>query len=187
MIMLGPTLETERLILRPPQADEFHAWCAMFGDEEVSRFIGGTQPPPVVWRTLRAVAGGWALDGFHMFSVIEKATGEWVGRIGPLRPEGWPGTEVGWGVVRSRWGLGYAPEAAVAAIDWAFDHLGWTEVIHTIDPANVASQAVARKLGSTNRGPGRLPAPYEDNPVDIWGQTREQWRARPVQFGRSRL
>ena len=180
--MLGPTLETERLILRPPQADEFPAWCALLGDEEASRFIGGAQPPPVVWRVMRTVAGGWALDGFHMFSVIEKATGDWVGRIGPLQPEGWPGAEVGWGVVPSRWGLGYAPEAAAAAIDWVFDHLGWAEVIHTIDPANVASQAVARKLGSTNRGPGKLPAPYEENPVDIWGQTREQWRA-----ARSRL
>ena len=173
--MPGSTLETERLILRPPRAEEFPAWCALFSDETAMRFIGGAQPPPVVWRTLRTVAGGWALDGFHMFSVIEKASGAWVGRIGPIHPHGWPGTEVGWALVPGFWGRGYATEAAAAAIDWAFDRLGWTDVIHTIDPDNAASAAVARRLGSANRGPGKLPAPFEGHPVDIWGQTREQW------------
>jgi hypothetical protein len=59
-----------------------------------------------------------------------------------------------------------------------FDHCGWSEVIHTIAPKNVPSQGVARRLGSANRGPGMLPAPFEDSPVEIWGQSREAWRAR---------
>ena len=51
-------------------------------------------------------------------------------------------------------------------------------MIHSIDPDNVASQELAQRLGSRNRGPGKLPAPFEDVPIDIWGQTREEWRAR---------
>jgi RimJ/RimL family protein N-acetyltransferase len=70
------------------------------------------------------------------------------------------------------------PEGSEAATDWAFHNLGWTEVIHSIDPANVASQAVARKLGSRNRGAGALPPPFEHARVDIWGQSREEWRRR---------
>ncbi len=124
------------------------------------------------------MAGGWAMDGFSMFSVIEKASGRWAGRLGPWSPAEWPGTEVGWGLVPWAWGKGYATEGSTAAMDWAFDHLGWTDIIHTIDPANVASRAVARRLGSSNRGPGRLPPPYESAGIEIWGQTREQWRAR---------
>jgi RimJ/RimL family protein N-acetyltransferase len=124
------------------------------------------------------MAGAWALTGVAMFSVLEKETGRWVGRLGPWRPADWPGPEVGWGIVREAWGRGYATEGATAAIDFAFDQLGWDEVIHCIDPDNFASQAVARRLGSANRGPGRLPAPYEDARIDIWGQSREQWRAR---------
>lgn len=93
-------------------------------------------------------------------------------------PEGWPDTEVGWGITRDCWGRGYAPEAAAAAIDWAFDHLGWKHVVHCIDPANTSSQAVARKLGARNLRPGKLPPPFEDAPIDIWGQSREEWRAR---------
>jgi RimJ/RimL family protein N-acetyltransferase len=148
------------------------------GNAEASRFIGGPQARPVAWRGLLQVAGAWSIQGFSMFSVIEQATGRWIGRLGPWFPEGWPGPEVGWAIIPEAQGRGYATEGAAAAIDWAFDHLGWTEVIHTIAPANLASQAVARRLGSTNRGPGRMPAPYEDQPVDVWGQTGEAWRAK---------
>jgi RimJ/RimL family protein N-acetyltransferase len=79
---------------------------------------------------------------------------------------------------RSAWGKGYATEAAVAAIDWAFDALGWTDVIHSISPDNTASQLLAQRLGSVNRGPGQLPEPFAGERVDIWGQSREQWLAR---------
>ncbi len=120
---------------------------------------------------MTGVAGSWALHGFGMFSVIEKASGRWIGRVGPWRPEGWPGTEIGWGLLTGAQGQGYAVEAATASIDWAVDHLGWDDVIHTIDPANLASIGLAQRLGSTNRGPGRLPAPYEDRAIDVWGQS----------------
>jgi RimJ/RimL family protein N-acetyltransferase len=173
-------IETPRLLLRIPRAEDLDAFAAMMADEEVARYIGGTAPRSTAWRALMGLIGAWHAYGFAMFSVIEKATGRWVGRLGPWRPEGWPGPEVGWAIVRDCWGRGYATEGAAAAIDWAFDHLGWTEVIHCIDPANVASQCVARKLGSRNRGPGRLPDPFHEAPIEIWGQTREEWRQRPA-------
>jgi RimJ/RimL family protein N-acetyltransferase len=116
--------------------------------------------------------------GCAMFCVVEKSSGRWIGRLGPWVPDGWPGTEVGWGLVREAWGKGYATEGAAASIDWAFDRLGWSDVIHCIDPDNAPSQAVARRLGSRNRGPGLLPAPFEAAPIDLWGQSREDWRAR---------
>jgi len=105
--------------------------------------------------------------------VVDRATGQWVGRVGPMKPEGWPGTEVAWSLGAAFHGKGYATEAATAAIDWAFEYLGWTEVIHTIHPDNVPSQAVAARLGSVNLRQAPMPSP-----IDIWGQSREQWRAR---------
>ena len=142
------------------------------------RFLGGVQDRSMAWRAMMTMAGSWAIHGFGMFSVIEKASGRWIGRLGPWSPEGWPGTEVGWGLSRSAWGQGFATEGAAAAIDWAFDHLGWSEVIHCIDPENRASQDVARRLGSANRGRGRLPGPLAEHSIDIWGQSREAWRGR---------
>jgi len=178
MAELGPVLETERLILRPTGLEDFEGWASLMADEEAARYIGGVQAPSTAWRGLMGMAGAWALTGVAMFSVIEKASDRWIGRLGPWRPADWPGPEVGWGLVREAWGKGYATEGAAAAIDFAFDQLGWDEVIHCIDPANTPSQKVALRLGSTNRGPGKLPSPYEDAAVDIWGQSRAQWRAR---------
>jgi RimJ/RimL family protein N-acetyltransferase len=174
----GPTLETARLILRPTAAEDLDGWAALMADEEVARFIGGVQGRAQAWRGMASMAGSWALNGFGMFSLVEKDTGRWVGRIGPWRPEDWPGAEVGWSLAREAWGKGYAVEAAEAAIDWAFDHLGWTEVIHCIDPDNTPSEKVALRLGSRHRGPGRLPPPHEDSKIHIWGQSRDEWRAR---------
>lgn len=175
---LGPTLETERLILRPPNSADTASYIHLMADEAATRFLGGVAVPSVAWRGWSSSAGHWVLRGYGMFSVIEKSSGEWIGRIGPLCPEGWPGTEVGWGLAREAWGKGYATEGATRAIDWAFETLNWSEVIHCIEPANVNSIAVAERLGSKILRRGRLPPPFEDVEVDIWGQSREEWRAR---------
>jgi RimJ/RimL family protein N-acetyltransferase len=180
MAGLGPTLETERLILRPPVQEDFPRWAEFLGDAEATRHIGGVQAPTTAWRSMATMTGAWSLIGFSMFSVIEKATGRWLGRLGPWMPEGWPGTEVGWGLHADAQGKGYAVEGATATIDWAFDHLGWTEVIHTIAPENAASVRVAKRLGSRKLRETRLPAPFDSLQVDVWGQSREEWRARPT-------
>jgi RimJ/RimL family protein N-acetyltransferase len=172
-----PRLETDRLILRPPEPGDLEPWTAFLADGEAQRFLGGAQPRPLAWRQICVMTGAWTMRGFSMFSVIEKASGRWVGRLGPWQPEGWPGTEVGWGLVRDAWGKGYASEGAAAAIDWAFETFGWTEVIHTIEAANVNSTKVAQRLGSTILRQAVLPAPL-NLPVDVWGQSRAQWQAR---------
>jgi RimJ/RimL family protein N-acetyltransferase len=174
----SPQLYTARLLLRPLCIGDFEPWAQMMSDDEAARFIGGRQVRAVAWRGFMTMAGAWDLQGFAMFSVIERATGRWVGRLGPWQPDGWPGPEIGWAIVRDCWGRGYATEGAAAAMDWVFDVLGWQQVIHTIAPDNIASQVVARKLGSSNLGPGTLPAPFEGMRVDIWGQSRAQWQQR---------
>lgn len=174
----GPVLETERLLLRVPQASDFDAFAAMNTDEGNMRFIGGTLPRAAAWRKFLQMPGAWMLQGFAMFSIIEKSSGRWLGQLGPWQPEGWPGTEVGWALDRSAQGKGYATEAGLAAVDWAFENLGWTTVIHSIHPENIASQALARRLGASNSGPGKLPPPFANEPIEIWSQTREQWQAR---------
>jgi len=181
--MSEPTISTERLVLRLPKIDDFDAYAQMQADEEAARHIGGVLTRSEAWRKFLQMPGAWAIQGFAMFSVLDKSSGEWLGQLGPWQPEGWPGTEVGWAFKRSAWGKGFATEAALAAIDWTFENLGWSEVIHSISPENKASQALARRLGSRNRGPGRLPYPYDKVEIDIWAQTREEWRGsrqRPI-------
>jgi len=175
---IEPRIETDRLILRLPRLEDFDAYAELHADEEAARHIGGALLRAPAWRKFLQMPGAWAVQGYAMFSVVEKASGRWLGQAGPWQPEGWPGTEIGWAFHRSSWGRGYATEAATAAIDWAFANLGWSEVIHSIAPENHASQTLAGRLGSRNRGPGKLPPPHEDVPIDIWGQSRAEWLAR---------
>ncbi len=178
--MTGPVLQTERLTLRPIAMEDFPRWAEMMADPEAARFLGGPQPAATAWRGFMTMAGAWSLTGVSMFSVIERGSGLWLGRIGPWRPEGWPGTEVGWGLHPEAQGKGYGVEAATAAIDYAFDVLGWTDVIHCIDPDNTPSQRLAERVGSKNLGPTRLPPPFHELTMERWGQSREQWRSRPA-------
>lgn len=176
--MTGPVIQTERLTLRPIALEDFPRWAEMMADPEAARFLGGAQPAATAWRGFMTMAGAWSLTGVSMFSVIERDSGLWLGRIGPWRPHDWPGTEVGWGLHPEAQGKGYGVEAAIAAIDYAFDVLGWTEVIHCIDPDNLPSIRLAERIGSYNQGPTRLPPPFEQLAIERWGQTREEWRAR---------
>lgn len=181
--MIGPTLTTERLILRPPAHEDFDGFAEMALEEETMRFIGGVAARDAAWRGMAALTGSWALLGYGMFSVLKRDTGEWIGRLGPWRPGGkqggWPGDEVGWGVKKSAMGQGYAAEGATAAMDWAFQSLGWDHVIHCIDKDNAPSIALAQRLGSQlERENVSLPAPFDMFQVDIYGQSKAAWRAR---------
>ena len=181
--MLGPTLTTARLVLRPPLQQDFDGFAEMGAEEETMRFIGGVQARDAAWRSMATLTGAWALLGYSMFSVLRRDTGEWIGRLGPWRRGGkegsWPGNEVGWGLKKSAMGQGYAREGATAAIDWAFEHLGWDHVIHCIDKRNAPSIALALRLGAAlEREDHQLAPPFQDHKVDIYGQAREHWGAR---------
>ena len=172
-----PELRTARLILRAPRPEDFPAWAEHMADEDVRRYLGGPNPPLSAWRNMTSVVGAWAIVGFSMFSVIEAASGRWIGRTGPWRPEGWPGNEIGWSFSKDVWGKGYATEAAEAAMAFAFEKLGWMDCVHSIDPHNAASIAVAARLGSDFKRVVSLPAP-NDKDVNLYGQTADHWRMR---------
>jgi RimJ/RimL family protein N-acetyltransferase len=180
---IGPTLTTERLILRPPTHADFDGFAEMSAEEDTMRFIGGVAPRDAAWRGMSMLSGSWPLLGYSMFSVLRRDTGEWIGRLGPWRPGGlegaWPGNEVGWGLKKSAAGQGFALEGATAAMDWAFDHLGWDHIIHCIDKENAPSIALALRLGSQReREDVAIPPPYEMHKVDIYGQSKAAWKAR---------
>ncbi len=76
-------------------------------------------------------------------------------------------------------GQGFAQEGAIAAIDWAFDNLGWDHVIHCIDKRNIPSIRLAERLGSQlEREDVRLAPPFEEHMCDIYGQSKAEWKAR---------
>ena len=173
----GPTLETQRLILRPPVVEDFDGYCAFHADEIAMKHLGGVMAPSVVWRTMMSQIGMWAVGHPYMFSVFEKASGQWIGRVGANHPLEWPCTEVGWGILSSHFGKGLAFEAAVVSMDWVIERFEWDFIGHMIAPENVESQKLAVRLGSMNHGPSRLPEPHSDKPIEMWGQSAADWKA----------
>lgn len=179
-----PILETERLRLRAFGADDFETYARWCGDVEAMRFIGDGKPMTrdEAWRGLAMVIGHWSLRGYGLWAAEEKTSGELIGRIGLYRPEGWPGLEVGWLVARERWGEGFAPEGAAAAMHHAFDVLSEPRLLSLIQPGNVASIRVAEKLGEHFDGEidvrGKLVDVYAIE-QQTWGST-ESAQAQPA-------
>jgi RimJ/RimL family protein N-acetyltransferase len=160
-------LETERLVLRQFRDDDLDAYMRMVNHPDVMKAMGDTEPRTreQCWRTMALYLGHWAMRGFGPFAVEEKASGAFVGRIGPWRPEGWPGLELIWEVDHGHWGRGYATEAARAARDFTFATLGSPELISLVAPANVASRRVAEKLGATS-----------EREIDLWDMHFDVYR-----------
>jgi RimJ/RimL family protein N-acetyltransferase len=164
----GPIIETPRLKLRRWRGIDVAANTAMLSDPATARFITADGKPVTEelagWRNAAIMAGHWVLHGVGMFVVEEKSTGKFAGRVGPWFPPGWPGFEVGWGIAGDFRGKGYAVEAARAAIDWSFATFELEQIVHSIDCENIASQAVARRLGAEK---GRE--------IDLFGHVADVW------------
>jgi RimJ/RimL family protein N-acetyltransferase len=166
-------IETERLILREidPERD-FEAWAKAMANENTVRYLG-TAPMDRArsWRSMATVIGHWAIRGYGFFSLQHKETGQWVGRVGPWYPEGWPAPEIGWTISPDHLRQGYASEAAKASIDYVYSQLGWASVIHVILEGNESSIGVAEKIGSSFiRAQQGLPG-ITDHRVLIYGQS----------------
>lgn len=171
-----PRLETPRLLLRGWREEDLPGFAAMMADPEVARFLTGDQAPqdrPTAWRTMALFVGHWALRGYGLFAVEEKATGAFVGRVGAWQPECWVGFELGWGLAREHWGKGYALEAARAAGDWAFARFNLPELVSLIHTANAASARLAQRLG--------MKVSHETihagMPHAVWKISRADWAA----------
>ena len=171
--MTETVLETDRLILRPvdPEAD-FEAWADCFSDKETMRGLGGGpgMSRAQAWRHMATVIGHQSIHGYSFYSVIEKSSGRWAGRVGHWYPVGWPDREIGWTIYKPFRRKGYAKEAALACRDYAFDTLGWSRAVHTISMGNAASIKTAEAIGSKLLySVDRIPAISED-PHFVYGQ-----------------
>lgn len=164
-----PQLETERLMMRGFLARDLGPLVGMCADEETMRYLGGPRQHVDVAQRHASMVGHWVLKGYGMWAVIEKASGDFVGRVGLIDFEGWPQLEVGWLIGRDWWGRGYAPEAARAAAHWAFQNLECKELCSLIHPDNQSSARVAEKIGER---PGEL-IPFADGEVVIHRVARD--------------
>lgn len=143
-----PTVETERLILRAPHADDLPGMIAFYASER-SHMVGGPRDADDCWQVLARRLGHWALKGFGTWHLTEKASDAFVGGVGIIEVPGWDEPELGWGLQEQAEGKGLAFEAALAARSYAATHQGISAPISYITQKNTRSRALAERLGAT--------------------------------------
>jgi len=144
-----PTLMTERLVLRGPEASDFAAVACFFADETRSSGFGGPLDRTEAWRWFASMIGHWALHGYG-FWMADSKDGQTVGMVGIWYPEGWPEPELGWVMFENGEGSGYSFEAAEAIRMHAYKTLGFKTLSSNIFPGNIRSVALAERLGAVH-------------------------------------
>jgi RimJ/RimL family protein N-acetyltransferase len=141
---------TERLEVRLPTEADRARFVELFSNERFMEFSAGVLDPAAASRKFDRMLERTTALPFAKQPVVERSTGIVVGYVGmdPFDFEGEDRLEFGWRLAVEARGKGYATEASRALLDSAA--LGYSgEVLAIIDPTNVASLGVARKLGFT--------------------------------------
>ncbi|RKE39945.1 RimJ/RimL family protein N-acetyltransferase [Paraburkholderia sp. BL23I1N1] len=149
------TLNTPRLILRPPRHEDVQALFAIWSDPDAMRYFsfpamtGLDQATERVTRLLKTSTEGEAL-----VCVVElRATGAVLGHCDLFNVnEQCRRAEIGFSLQRNHWGSGYMTEAASALIEHAFDTLSLRRIEADIDPRNAASARLLERLGFAREG-----------------------------------
>ncbi|HJD82367.1 GNAT family N-acetyltransferase [Kitasatospora aureofaciens] len=177
------TIETPRLVLRRWRQEDVPAMAAVNADPEVMRWIGDgrVQTPEETRRAVERIERTWDTEGFGLFAVELRETGELAGFTGlavPLfLPEVLPAVEIGWRLGRSFWGRGIATEAATAALRFGFEACGRDRIISIARIGNTASERVMAKLGL--RPERETTVPGNGTAVRVHELTRADYLARP--------
>ena len=153
--MAQEVLQSARLRLEPLTSHHAEALYSIWGDPRVI-WWGHRQTLDDTRSFLDDLLSRPRPDGTGWWMLALRETGEVVGDavLQPVpRPSG--EMEVGWHLARAHWGQGYATEAAVRLVAYAFETLGLDIVVADIAQENGRSIAVAKRLGMTRR-PGTI-------------------------------
>lgn len=142
-------IETERLALRRMTPDDADALFAVLGDPVSMKYYPSAFSRDDVNEWIARWVASCAENGYGLYAMVLKSTGEVIGDCGHARQEvdGVTEIEIGYHVLRSLQGQGYATEAARACVAYGFEKLGVERLISLIRPENLPSRRVAEKAG----------------------------------------
>ena len=177
-------IETERLLLRNWRSEDFDAFVALTNTPGVMRWLAGVQEPAVLRERLASRFTEWQEErGFTFWVVERKGDGELLGFCGlkiaddagcPVAGE----YEAGWRLREDAWGQGYAKEAAIASLDFAFASLGAERVVAFTVSGNVPSWGLMERLGMVRRPDLDYVGPdWAEGPVIVYVIGRKEWQA----------
>ncbi|WP_436253836.1 GNAT family N-acetyltransferase [Neorhizobium sp. LjRoot104] len=142
-------LETERLTLREITKADLPILHRILGDAESMRFYPRAKSFEETETWFEKLAfRSYEQNGFGLWGVVEKVTGELVGDCGislQPTPKGLE-PEIGYHLRREWLGRGYAVEAAAACRDLGLGRLGFTRIVSIVSPENIPSLRVAARI-----------------------------------------
>jgi RimJ/RimL family protein N-acetyltransferase len=177
------TLQTARLDLRPLVPSDDEALLALKSDPVVMRY-GSTPPwsdPQVAIDYIQRDLEGMAAGTYVQLAVIRREDADLIGMCSfHLLDVACRRAELGYSLVVSAWGHGYANEAVTALLDWGFGHLKLNRVEADIDPRNAASARALERLGFTREGHlrERWIVAGEKSDSLIYGLLADEWKTR---------
>lgn len=146
-------LETPRLLVRELTLDDAAFIASIFEDPAARQFYPEMHQLANAERWVRRNLEAYAVDGFGLWGIVDKATGEMAGDCGLMRQqiEGVEEIELGYHLHAAWRGRGIATEAARACLQWGFDHLPRPRIVSMVHPKNHASRAVCRRVHNQSR------------------------------------
>lgn len=154
-----PTLETDRLILRTPNADDTNDLFAIYGDPEVMQYTDEKPFPSkaTVAQMLGSVQRLFQAHESLEWAIVHKSTGQVIGTCGLHSfDRRLNKAEVGCLLRQDHWAQGYMPEALLAVIQYANQQLGVRTLEADVDPENYRALLLFKRLGFVVGDGGRL-------------------------------
>ena len=142
-------LETERLFLREMTMDDFDALYAVLSDPEIMQHYPYSFDEERVRSWIERNMKRYTDDGFGLWAVCLKDTGEMIGDCGLTLQniEGQMLPEIGYHIRKDQQRKGYAKEAAMAVRDWAFGNTEYPALYSYCKYTNVGSFKTAESIG----------------------------------------
>lgn len=143
-------LETERLLLRQFSTDDAPFILELVNEPSFLKNIGDRGVRTLADANsyiLNGPVASYAKNGFGLYLVALKETGESIGMCGLIKRPGLDDVDIGYAFLPRFWSKGYAVEAARAVKEYAKDPVGLKRLVAIVDPANEVSIRVLEKLG----------------------------------------
>ncbi len=183
----APSLRTDRLRLRGWRDEDLDPYAALNADPEVTEFLSVPLDRAGSAAMIERIRAHWRSDGFGLFAVERLDDGAFLGFTGvttlPWAPD--PEPEIGWRFARHAWGRGYATEAALEAMRFAFEDRAMDGLVSYTHVDNARSRRVMEKLGMARRDSAApydflhplLPEGHPLRPQVTYRRSREDWLA----------
>ena len=142
-------LQTERLFLRKMNMDDYEALYAVLSDSKIMQHYPYSFDEERVRSWIERNMSRYTENGFGLWAVCLKATGEMIGDCGLTLQniDGQMLPEIGYHIRRDQQRKGYAKEAAKAVLDWALKNTDYSAFYSYCKYTNVPSYKTAEAIG----------------------------------------